>query len=48
MDIIKRALLVLTLALAITATAMNIAGAQAEEYAMYETIIELDKKQDIV
>ena len=48
MDIIKRALLVLILALAITATAMNIAGAQAEEYAMHGYIIELDEEQDIV
>lgn len=48
MDIIKRTLLVLALALAITATAMNIAGAQAEEYAIQGIIIELDEEQGIV
>ena len=48
MDIIKRALLVLILAVTITAAAMNIAGAQAEQYAMYGYIIELNEEQDIV
>ena len=48
MDIIKRTLLVLALALAITATVMNIAGAQAEEYAIQGIIIELDEEQGAV
>ena len=48
MDIIKRAFLTLILSITIIAIAMNIAGAQAEEYKMYGTIIELDENQGIV
>lgn len=48
MDIIKRAFLTLILSVTIIAITMNIAGAQAEEYKMYGTIIELDENQGIV